>query len=279
MVEAEATESIQLVVQADDFGMCHAVNEGVVRTFLEGILTQASVMVPCPWFAEAAELAKRHAIPVGMHSTLTCEWENMRWRPLTDGVSLMQADGTFNETVPAAVAAVRMSEAACELEAQATAMADIDLSPIYFDTHMGLVSAGAYRHVCEVFDRPFLYPAVPHFLMLNSLLILSPKPAEKKRQVLIDYLEKLPPGKHLIQSHPAVASPELSALTAPGSTIESWAEEYRVSDLAVLTDPEVIAIVKARDIELVPVSEFDATSAPACSPEATVSPSRPEPSE
>ena len=81
-------DRIRLIVQADDFGMCHAVNEGVVEAFLDGILTQATMMVPCPWFAEAADLAHRHGIPVGMHSTLTCEWDAMRWRPLTRGRSL-----------------------------------------------------------------------------------------------------------------------------------------------------------------------------------------------
>jgi hypothetical protein len=39
----------RLVIQADDFGMCHAVNEGIERTFLEGVLTQTTAMPPCPW--------------------------------------------------------------------------------------------------------------------------------------------------------------------------------------------------------------------------------------
>ena len=54
--------TIDLVVQSDDFGMCHAVNVGIVRAFTEGILTQVSTMVPCPWFDEAAELARHHAV-------------------------------------------------------------------------------------------------------------------------------------------------------------------------------------------------------------------------
>lgn len=248
--------SVRLIVQADDFGMCHAVNEGVVEAYLNGILTQATMMAPCPWFAEAAALAKRHGIPVGMHSTLTCEWNTMRWRPLTRGASLAAADGGFHATVAAASRAVVPSEASAELEAQARAMVDRDLSPIYFDTHMGLVSREAYAHICELYERPFLLPFVPRFLKIDSMLVLSPRPADRKKADLLQYLVGLAPGDHFIQSHPAVASEELRALASPGSDIEPWAETYRVSDLAVLTDPEVIAFVDASKIELITVSDL-----------------------
>lgn len=38
--------SVRLVVQADDLGMCRAVNEGITLAATEGIVTQASVMAP-----------------------------------------------------------------------------------------------------------------------------------------------------------------------------------------------------------------------------------------
>ena len=37
-----------LIVNADDFGMCHAVNEAVMRAFPAGILRSATLMGPCP---------------------------------------------------------------------------------------------------------------------------------------------------------------------------------------------------------------------------------------
>jgi predicted glycoside hydrolase/deacetylase ChbG (UPF0249 family) len=61
----------QLVLNSDDFGLCHSVNLGVVKGFTEGLLTQASIMVPAPWFEEAASLALQHAIPLGIHLTTT----------------------------------------------------------------------------------------------------------------------------------------------------------------------------------------------------------------
>ena len=51
--------TIRLVVQADDLGMCRAVNEGIENAVADGIVTQTSVMAPTPWFAEGA--ARRDA--------------------------------------------------------------------------------------------------------------------------------------------------------------------------------------------------------------------------
>ena len=112
----------RLIVQADDFGMCEAIDAGVLRAFQTGIVTQAMLMPPCPWFPRAASLAKEHGIPVGMHCTLTCEWDHMRWGPLTDGASLTRADGTFHASVEEALARVDAEEARRELFAQAERM-------------------------------------------------------------------------------------------------------------------------------------------------------------
>ena len=71
----------QLIVQGDDFGMCHAVNEGIAQSFQSGILTQASAMVPCPWISEATALAAELDLPIGTHGTLTCEWDFLVFKP------------------------------------------------------------------------------------------------------------------------------------------------------------------------------------------------------
>ncbi len=65
------TTNRRLIVNADDFGRSHSINEAVIRAHREGILTTASLMVnetPC---AEAVELAKQNPmLGVGLHLTL-----------------------------------------------------------------------------------------------------------------------------------------------------------------------------------------------------------------
>jgi len=61
----------RLVVNADDFGLSHSVNDAVIRAHREGILTTASLMVNEMGFAEAVKLAKENAkLGVGLHLTL-----------------------------------------------------------------------------------------------------------------------------------------------------------------------------------------------------------------
>jgi hopanoid biosynthesis associated protein HpnK len=61
----------RLVVNADDFGLSHSVNEAVIRAHREGILTTASLMVNEAGFDEAVKLAKENPkLGVGLHLTL-----------------------------------------------------------------------------------------------------------------------------------------------------------------------------------------------------------------
>ncbi|KAK7933295.1 hypothetical protein WMY93_004191 [Mugilogobius chulae] len=61
---------MQLVVTGDDFGYCPRRNQGLVECFLSGGITTLSLLVNGSAAQEAADLAKRHSIPLG--SMLTC---------------------------------------------------------------------------------------------------------------------------------------------------------------------------------------------------------------
>ena len=247
---------IKLVVQGDDFGMCHAVNTGTVRAFREGVLTQASTMVPCPWFPEAAELALEHGLPLGIHQTLTCEWDYLRWGPLTDGKTLRGDDGfTMRRTVADASSSIDHDDAVTELTAQADRFLAAGLTIGYFDVHMGFIAGPAYETVSQRFGRPFLYPGVATSLTFTSIRGLSDREEQDKKPWLLHHIESLEPGVHLLVCHCATPGEEMSSITGPESIPFRWAEEYRKSDLAVLTDPDIRAAIEARNIELVSVAE------------------------
>lgn len=65
-----------LVVTADDFGLCGAVNRGIARAHDHGIVTAASLMVRQPSVPEAAAMARaRPRLSVGLHLDIA-EWEH-----------------------------------------------------------------------------------------------------------------------------------------------------------------------------------------------------------
>jgi hypothetical protein len=249
-----ADGGVQLVVRGDDFGMCHAVNDGVRRAFTAGIVTTASAMAPCPWFGEAVQIANDIGIPLGAHQTLTCEWDYFRWRPLTNGPSLALADGTLPPSVELAQQRAAHREVVSELLAQVERFRSGGVRLDYLDYHMGPVLPAAYSEVSARTGVLFLYSGEVR-RRLVSISELSPRDAAGKKAWLLGYLRGLRPGAHLLVCHPGVESSELESLTGPASVPYRWAAEYRVSDLDVLTDPAVRALIDELGITLCSLPE------------------------
>jgi predicted glycoside hydrolase/deacetylase ChbG (UPF0249 family) len=166
------TTDRRIVIHEDDVGNSHGANEAMVELFARGAITSCSVMVPCPWFPEAAELIRAHPeYDVGVHLTLTAEFERMRWRPLT-GVSdngLVDAEGFMPRTVaevagadPAAV------EAECRLQVETALAAGIDITHI--DAHMGGAWAflDIYLKLGAEYRVPVFLPRTASWGMLDT---------------------------------------------------------------------------------------------------------------
>ncbi len=86
----------KLIIRGDDMGYSHSGNDALIQSYRNGIETSIEVIVPSPWFPEAVKLLKDNPnIDVGLHFAITSEWDNVKWRPLTDCPSLKNADGYF----------------------------------------------------------------------------------------------------------------------------------------------------------------------------------------
>src|SRR5215218_5150416 len=73
-----------LFVNADYFGMSHAVNEAIIRSLEEGIVGSCSVMIPCPWALHALTwLQEAPDVSFGVHLTSVSEQPAYRWGPIT----------------------------------------------------------------------------------------------------------------------------------------------------------------------------------------------------
>jgi hypothetical protein len=92
-------DSRLLIVNADDFGSCHANNAAILEAITGGIVTSTTLMTPCPWAPEALRMLRSHPeIAFGVHLTLISEFDGYRWGSLSprDQVpSLLDDDGYF----------------------------------------------------------------------------------------------------------------------------------------------------------------------------------------
>jgi hopanoid biosynthesis associated protein HpnK len=93
-------EARRLIVNADDFGRSHSINQAVVRAHREGILTAASLMVNEAASEEAVALARQNPeLGVGLHLTLLCGHSAL---PVEKIPSLVNQRGEFTDRPVAA---------------------------------------------------------------------------------------------------------------------------------------------------------------------------------
>ena len=96
VLTTNAQKPARLIVRGDDMGYSHSGNEALIKCYKDGIESSIEVIVASPWFPEAVKLLQENpGIDVGIHLALTSEWDNIKWRPLSDCPSLKDADGYF----------------------------------------------------------------------------------------------------------------------------------------------------------------------------------------
>ncbi|MFJ5000142.1 polysaccharide deacetylase family protein [Microbacterium sp. NPDC088619] len=130
-----------VIINADDFGMCHAANTAIIRLLDAGHVDSTTLMVPCAWAPEAlAFAATRTDLDVGVHLVLTSEWTDYRWRPLTGAdTTLVDDAGYFPAGVLAIEELASVDDVTAEIAAQLQAALDAGVDVTHLDNHMGSV--------------------------------------------------------------------------------------------------------------------------------------------
>lgn len=152
-----------LIINGDDTGMCHTANLATTDALEHGLLTSATIMVPCPWFPEIVEYAKAHPEKgFGLHLAQTSEWIRYRWGPVAprDQVpGLIDPDGYFWHETPQVYAKSTPAEALIESRAQIRKALASGLDVTHLDSHMGVLQylpayLESYLQLAVEFDLP-----------------------------------------------------------------------------------------------------------------------------
>ncbi|MDX9860846.1 MAG: polysaccharide deacetylase family protein [Rhodospirillales bacterium] len=155
-----------VIAHQDDVGMCHGANVAFARLAGRGFITCGSVMVPCPWFREVVAIAEADpTLDIGVHLTLTAEWEHYRWRPLSTSSKasgLIDDDGFMWRRVPMLRDHVVAEAAEAEMRAQIDAAVAAGLAITHLDTHMGAALTpeliDVYMRLGRDYGLPILFP-------------------------------------------------------------------------------------------------------------------------
>jgi len=180
------------VIHCDDIGMCHAANRGAFEALAAGPATCGSLMVPCPWFAEAARHAREHPeLDLGVHLTLNAEWDAYRWGPVAGRSavpSLLDDEGYLPRTTLETVQRAKPEEVAVELRAQVQRALDAGIDVTHLDSHMGTCFFPAFLEVYADLAREF---QVPVFAARPDPEVLAARGMEALGQVLEPLLDRL----------------------------------------------------------------------------------------
>ncbi|XP_050779963.1 carbohydrate deacetylase [Gopherus flavomarginatus] len=141
---------VKLIVTGDDFGYCPRRNQGIVECFLAGAVSNVSLLVNGSAAPDAAQLARRHNIPIGLHANLS-EGSPV-CKALKKNSSLLNKDGFFHgkmgfRTV-LAKGLLKMSEVKQELTAQVDLFCELTGHvPHHIDGHQHVHVLPGVRHV------------------------------------------------------------------------------------------------------------------------------------
>lgn len=254
-----------LILHIDDVGLCYGANIATVESLTRGVATSCSVMVPCAWVDQFIQVWKKNPQwDVGIHLTLTSEWDNYRWRPVagfSQVPTLFDPNGFMWDNVALTIANASPNDIDKEIQAQLALIEHCGLKPTHLDSHMGTLfatTANIEKYVNLGIEKkiPIMFPGGHCQYLLSDLPIRKEALQEWARKIweaglpvlddIITFtydwktedkmeqikktLTEMKPGLTQIIFHPAIPTEEFPHFTQSATT--------RKGDYLLLTNPE-----------------------------------------
>ena len=260
-----------IIVHADDLGMAHSVDIASIKAFESGLVNSGSIMVPCPWLPEIAAYARANPqADLGLHLTLTSEWTQLRWGPVSSKdrvASLLDPNGYFRLTETDAAQYANPKEVELELRAQIERARSLGIVPTHLDSHMGTLYQN--KALFDVFMRVARENKLPvrvakswftradflaqsltdNDVYIDRVLDINPSVAPQDwAKFYSDELRKLEPGVTEIVIHLAYDDAEMRGAT---SDHPNWGAAWRQRDFDFFTSDAFRKVLAENNIKLI----------------------------
>ena len=270
-----------LIIHGDDLGVAHSVNAASLDALARGAISSASIMMPTPWVTEVAAWARAHPdADLGLHLTLTSEWETYRWGPVAPKErvpSLFDSTGTLPRETETVARRAAVAEVERELRAQVEQARALGIRPTHLDSHMGALFTtpalfAAYARVARDYGLPFLAvrqqgaeavlaSLTDRDVVLDTLVQAFPEvPPGQWKQFYLDAVRHLKPGLTELIVHLGHDDAELRAVTV---NHDPWGSAWRQRDVDVVNSAEFQQALRDNGVTLVRWRDLQRLVAPA----------------
>lgn len=243
-------DSRLLIIQSD-LAMMHSTDRAAFEALSKHWITSATIIVPCPWFPEAAAFARSHAGDYGLHLALNSEWATYRWGPVstrTSVPSLLDKDGYFPPLTSEVVANAKTDEVERELRAQIEKARAAGIEVTHLDAHMETLWAtpqliDMYKRIGREYRLPVLLPDGP----VKDIQIGPKVPNDKWLDWYKKRLAALGPGVYQLTLHLGYDDDEARGATGD----KPWGAAWRQRDWDMLRGDEFRKFLREQKFILV----------------------------
>jgi len=254
---SQKDQPIPVLIRCDDIGMCHSVNMAAKEVLETGIPVSMSVMVPCPWFAEAAEMLKKYPnVSVGIHLTLNSEWKQYKWGPVAGARAVPTLVDSLGYFFPSRSALFgnkpTLADIETELRAQINKALAAGLKIDYLDHHMSAaVETPETRAVLEKLAAEYNVSISRYYQEegVEGWYFADPKDKLDSMKLKLQTLK--PGGTKLFVIHVGLESPEMNAMEDANPWGPKDMSKHRNAERNALVSKDVQNLLHQPNIRLV----------------------------